>query len=675
MRHLGPRTQPEDAAAAGKSLAGMPSGGWAGQSTGASGAGPHGGAGSPPWVAPLPIPPALIKRCRRKLGSGWPPVGGGALEAAASARAARAARAAGRRGGGHDVPVSDGKPTIYLAGDSTVQPCASQAPQQGWGQRIQEFFTNDVSIVNKAIGGRSSKSFIDEGRLVEIEKLLKKGDYLFCQWGINDRYMSDPARYTNPATTFRDYLKQYIAAARGKNAIPVLVTPTPRLNYVNGAFMNDFPAYCDAIAAVGAETHTPVIDLQTKALAYYTSVGFEVVERDIALDVLHFKEKGALEWRGWWQRARESLRCRSRLCQMKPVIDSARRILPALAFARGSRQVAARQRRTAEPQHGRDRPGLELARPPRAAPRASGRPGHGSPDQRRRFGRGVSMVAAPRPSGASGASAGSAMAQGGAGRRRQQRRRKCRRRRSGGSSDGTKRSKSGSPATPRFSMQWGVPCGWGSRFAPLFKEQVTVVNRAVGGRSIQTWLYEAAVTTSLGSDGECTLSSQSYDKRWRDMLDATSGMQAGDYLFIQFGINDGDRTCPRHVGLSAFKTYLGVMAQAAEERGAQAVFVTPASAIACNGSKATKTRGAFVDETLAAARASGVPVIDLHQLSIGLYDSLGFCPNDDDYGKGALGAFFCSDHTHFEAAGAEQIAELVGQAIKIQSLSLAAHLR
>jgi lysophospholipase L1-like esterase len=217
------------------------------------------------------------------------------------------------------------------------------------------------------------------------------------------------------------------------------------------------------------------------------------------------------------------------------------------------------------------------------------------------------------------------------------------------------------------------PCGWGSRFDPLFNDRVTVVNRAVGGRSIQTWLYEGAVTNTLGGDKECTLSSQTYDKRWRDMLDANTGMKPGDYLFIQFGINDGDSSCPRHVGLDAFKKYLGVMAQAAKERGAQAVFVTPVSAIACSGNKATKTRGAFVDATIAAASASGVPVIDLHQLSIGLYDSLGFCPNDDDYTKGKLGAFFCNDHTHFEAAGAAQIAALVAEASKTQSLALAAY--
>lgn len=78
------------------------------------------------------------------------------------------------------VALAADKPTVYIAGDSTVQTYgSSQAPQQGWGQRIAEFFTSDVVFVNKAIGGRSSKSYIDEGRLKEILNVIKSGDYLF----------------------------------------------------------------------------------------------------------------------------------------------------------------------------------------------------------------------------------------------------------------------------------------------------------------------------------------------------------------------------------------------------------------------------------------------------------------------------------------------------------------
>jgi lysophospholipase L1-like esterase len=215
------------------------------------------------------------------------------------------------------------------------------------------------------------------------------------------------------------------------------------------------------------------------------------------------------------------------------------------------------------------------------------------------------------------------------------------------------------------------PCGWGSQLDALFNDNVTVVNSAVGGRSIQTWLYEASVSSTLGQDGECTLTSQSYDKRWTAMLDATTGMKAGDYLFIQFGINDSDSKCPKHVGTPLFKTLLTAMAQAAKERGAQPVFVTPVSAIICSGSTAQPTRGRFVTATEEAATAGGVPLLDLHQLSIDLYNKLGFCPNDENYGTGKVGDFFCADHTHFEAAGAKQIASLVSGALEGEGLALA----
>jgi lysophospholipase L1-like esterase len=159
------------------------------------------------------------------------------------------------------------------------------------------------------------------------------------------------------------------------------------------------------------------------------------------------------------------------------------------------------------------------------------------------------------------------------------------------------------------------------------------------------------------------------------MLDATTGMKAGDYLFIQFGINDSDSKCPKHVGTPLFKTLLTAMAQAAKERGAQPVFVTPVSAIICSGSTAQPTRGRFVTATVEAATASGVPLLDLHQLSIDLYNKLGFCPNDENYGAGKVGDFFCADHTHFEAAGAKQIASLVSGALPSAGPSLAPYLK
>jgi lysophospholipase L1-like esterase len=219
------------------------------------------------------------------------------------------------------------------------------------------------------------------------------------------------------------------------------------------------------------------------------------------------------------------------------------------------------------------------------------------------------------------------------------------------------------------------PVGWGKQFQALFNSKVKVTNSAQGGRSVQTWLYD--VSDTMGSNGECTLNSTTYLSAWTTML---SGMKAGDYLFIQFGINDGDSSCNRHVGTALFKSDYGMMAQAAKDRGATPIFVTPVSSISCSGTTAKGTRGSYATATKEAGTTYDVPVIDLEQLSVALYSSLGFCPlpgpdTTATFQSGAIGDFFCEDHTHFEAAGATQIAKLVAQAVKDQGIGLASYLQ
>ena len=244
-----------------------------------------------------------------------------------------------------------------------------------------------------------------------------------------------------------------------------------------------------------------------------------------------------------------------------------------------------------------------------------------------------------------------------------------------GSSDGT------TPITVWMSgdsTMAGDACvggGWGDQFGSLFNSRVTVVNRSVAGRSIQTWLYENNVSSTIGPNGECTLTGTTYSANWNAMLDANTGMKPGDYLFIEFGINDGDATCPRHVGSALFQTYLTTMATAASDRGTQAIFLTSTSAIECNGATAVPDRG-FGPETKAAGAADNVPVIDMTVLTADLYTSLGLCPNNADYTSttSKVGLFFCNDHTHFEPAGALQIAQTAATALKNQGIGLGAYL-
>ena len=113
-----------------------------------------------------------------------------------------------------------------------------------------------------------------------------------------------------------------------------------------------------------------------------------------------------------------------------------------------------------------------------------------------------------------------------------------------------------------------------------------------------------------------------------------------------------------------------MMVQAAKDRGAHPILLTPVAAIICQGDVATANRG-FITETKAVAAQKDVPVIDLNKLSYTLYNTLKLCPNNNDYSTGAVGAFFCQDHTHFEAEGARQIAGLVAAALRDQSIDLA----
>jgi GDSL-like Lipase/Acylhydrolase family len=219
------------------------------------------------------------------------------------------------------------------------------------------------------------------------------------------------------------------------------------------------------------------------------------------------------------------------------------------------------------------------------------------------------------------------------------------------------------------------PCGYGSQLDPLFNSNVTVVNNAVGGLTIQTWLYQGVSSTMV--DGECAVTNTAFQSRWTNMLGGPSAMKAGDYLFISFGINDGDASCPKHVGEAKYLGYLNLMVKAAKDLGVEPILMPPVGAIDCGGgSTAVNIRTPyFTTATNDAGTANNVPVIDLGALSVALYNSLGLCPNGADYTSttSEVGQFFCQDHTHFELAGAKQIAQVIVKALKDQGIGLGAY--
>ncbi|ASB89977.1 rhamnogalacturonan acetylesterase [Bacillus sonorensis] len=190
--------------------------------------------------------------------------------------------------------------TIYLAGDSTVQNYQANSPQGGWGEFLQSYLSEDVQVVNRAIGGRSSKTFVEEGRLAAILEVIKKGDWLFVQMGHNDSSKDKPERYTDPYTTYKQYLRMYIEGARQKEATPLLITPVARLHYENGVFLNDFPDYCIAMKQLAEEEHVLLIDLMNKSLQHFAEKGYSDIFKYFMIsenvnDYTHFTKKGARE--------------------------------------------------------------------------------------------------------------------------------------------------------------------------------------------------------------------------------------------------------------------------------------------------------------------------------------------------------------------------------------------
>ncbi|KJD31089.1 rhamnogalacturonan acetylesterase [Tamlana nanhaiensis] len=174
------------------------------------------------------------------------------------------------------------KTTIYLIGDSTManKKNPEHNPEHGWGQVLQDYFTNDAVIDNRAVNGRSSKSFIGEGRWDSVLETLKKDDYVFIQFGHNDQKFKSPDRYTNPHTTYRHNLIKYVNETREKGAIPVLFSSITRRNFnEHGVLVDTHGEYPLEVRLVAQEYNVPFIDLQYLTEVLELSYGEEASKK------------------------------------------------------------------------------------------------------------------------------------------------------------------------------------------------------------------------------------------------------------------------------------------------------------------------------------------------------------------------------------------------------------
>lgn len=203
------------------------------------------------------------------------------------------------------VPVPEAKkiPTLFLASDSTVQTYDQYYyPQTGWGEVLYRFFTDaelvreyrpdgstyshcrayglpGVVIENRAIGGRSARSFYLEGKLSELLSRAARGDFIMIQFGHNDCTKARPNRYSDP-DGYKSYIRRYVKSALSRGILPILVTPVSRRNCgEDGVFAPSFAEYSEKLSELSSEFDVPLIDLGSASLEILNTLGADDSKR------------------------------------------------------------------------------------------------------------------------------------------------------------------------------------------------------------------------------------------------------------------------------------------------------------------------------------------------------------------------------------------------------------
>ncbi|MFT4204030.1 MAG: rhamnogalacturonan acetylesterase [Chitinophagaceae bacterium] len=210
------------------------------------------------------------------------------------------------------------KPTLFIIGDSTVKNGSGSAGNllQGWGSFLGSYFdTSRISVENDAIGGRSSRSFIYEGRWAKVLSHLKNGDYVLMQFGHNDSGpLDDTARARgslkgigeeskdifNPKIqkqetvhTYGWYIRKYIQDARSKGATPIVCSPIPRNDWKDGKVLRSNDSYALWARQVAVEERVPFIDLNNVIGDAFEKVGKDKVATFFPKEHTHTNEEGA----------------------------------------------------------------------------------------------------------------------------------------------------------------------------------------------------------------------------------------------------------------------------------------------------------------------------------------------------------------------------------------------
>lgn len=192
-----------------------------------------------------------------------------------------------------EITRADDAPTLYLLGDSTVcdQPLE---PWNSWGQMLPRFFKEGIAVANNAESGESLRSSLHANRLAKVLSTMKKGDYLFIQFGHND--MKEKGDGVGAFTTYKADLERFVTEARRHGGTPVLITSMNRKSFDKEGkqIVNTLKDYPDAVRAVAREMNVPLIDLHAMSKTLYEAIGRQNIDKAFQ-DGTHHNAYGSYE--------------------------------------------------------------------------------------------------------------------------------------------------------------------------------------------------------------------------------------------------------------------------------------------------------------------------------------------------------------------------------------------
>ena len=176
---------------------------------------------------------------------------------------------------------ADDQRRVFIAGDSTASSYpASRAPQAGWGQVLGYYLEDDVDLVNRAVSGRSTKSYVDEGKWAALLSELRPGDVVLISFGHNDSRDDAPARYAAPESAYRTNLVRFAEDVFDKGGKPVIVSSAARRLWEGPAMVETHGRYALNAGLAAAQSGADFVDLSNRSLAYFERVGREETKQD-----------------------------------------------------------------------------------------------------------------------------------------------------------------------------------------------------------------------------------------------------------------------------------------------------------------------------------------------------------------------------------------------------------